>query len=83
MHAKQEDAYGEEETKRKLRTQGLSVWSWLSWNSLGRPGWPRIQKSTCLYLPSSGNTGMGPQAWLRTEDVKGEGWGDKRIFTGH
>jgi hypothetical protein len=26
----------------------------LSWNSLCRPGWPWIQKSTCLCLPSAG-----------------------------
>jgi hypothetical protein len=26
------------------------VRSWLSWNSLCRPGWPRTQKSACLCL---------------------------------
>jgi hypothetical protein len=34
--------------------QGFSVYLWLSWNSLCRPGWPRTQKSTCLCLPSAG-----------------------------
>jgi hypothetical protein len=34
--------------------QGFSVYSWLSWNSLCRPGWPQTQKSTCLCLPSAG-----------------------------
>ena len=33
--------------------QGFSVQPWLSWNSLCRPGWPRIQKSSCLCLPSA------------------------------
>jgi hypothetical protein len=37
--------------------QGFSVQSWLSWNSLCRPGWPRTQKSTCLCLPNAGITG--------------------------
>jgi hypothetical protein len=32
--------------------------SWLSWNSLCRPGWPWTQKSTCLWLPSAGIKGM-------------------------
>jgi hypothetical protein len=32
--------------------QGFSVWPWLSWNSLCRPGWPWTQKFTCL-LPKS------------------------------
>ena len=32
--------------------------SWLAWNSLCRPGWPRTQKTTCLCLPSAGITGM-------------------------
>jgi hypothetical protein len=27
-------------------------------NSLCRPGWPRTQKSTCLYLPSTGIKGL-------------------------
>ena len=30
--------------------QGFSVYPWLSWNSLCRPGWPRTQKSACLCL---------------------------------
>ena len=38
--------------------QGFSVWPWLSWNSLCRPGWPHTQKSTCLCLPSAGIKGM-------------------------
>jgi hypothetical protein len=38
--------------------QGFSAQSWLSWNSLCRPGWPRTQRSTCLCLPSAGITGM-------------------------
>jgi hypothetical protein len=33
--------------------QGFSVQSWLSWNSLCRPGWPQTQKSACLCLPSA------------------------------
>jgi hypothetical protein len=28
----------------------VSLCSWLSWNSLCRPGWPQTQKSTCLCL---------------------------------
>jgi hypothetical protein len=38
----------------------------LSWNSLCRPGWPRIQKSACLCLPSAGIKGVHhhcPAAW--------------------
>jgi hypothetical protein len=38
--------------------QGFSVYPWLSWNSLCRPGWPRTQKSACLCLPSAGIKGM-------------------------
>jgi hypothetical protein len=38
--------------------QGFSVYPWLSWNSLCRPGWPRTQKSTCLCLPSAGIKGL-------------------------
>jgi hypothetical protein len=39
--------------------QGFSVWlSWLSWNSLCRPGWPRTQKFACLCLPSAGIKGV-------------------------
>ena len=34
--------------------QGFSVYPWLSWRSLCRPGWSRTQKSACLYLPSAG-----------------------------
>jgi hypothetical protein len=34
--------------------QGFSVFPWLSWNSLCRPGWPRTQKSACLCLPNAG-----------------------------
>jgi hypothetical protein len=34
------------------------VLSWLSWNSLCRPGWPRTQKSACLCLPSARIIGM-------------------------
>jgi hypothetical protein len=30
--------------------QGFSVESWLSWNSLCRPGWPRTQKSASRVL---------------------------------
>jgi hypothetical protein len=33
--------------------QGVSVYPWLSWNSLYRPGWLRTQKSACLCLPSA------------------------------
>jgi hypothetical protein len=32
--------------------------SWLSWNSLCRPGWPQTQKPTCLCLPSAGIKGV-------------------------
>ena len=32
---------------------GFLCVAWLSWNSLCRPGWPRIQKSACLCLPSA------------------------------
>jgi hypothetical protein len=38
--------------------QGFSLWPWLSWNSLCRPGWPRNQKSACLCLPSAGSKGV-------------------------
>jgi hypothetical protein len=38
--------------------QGFSVQSWLSWNSLCRPGWPQTQKSACLCLPSAGIKGV-------------------------
>jgi hypothetical protein len=38
--------------------QGFSVYLWLSWNLLCRPGWPRTQKSTCLCLPRAGTKGM-------------------------
>jgi hypothetical protein len=37
--------------------QGFSVYPWLSWNSLCRPGWSQTQKSTCLCLPSAGIKG--------------------------
>lgn len=30
---------------------GISTWSWLFRNSLCRPGWLEIQRSTCLSLP--------------------------------
>jgi hypothetical protein len=42
--------------------QGFSVYPWLSWNSLCRPGWPRTQKSVCLCLPSAGIKGMRHRA---------------------
>jgi hypothetical protein len=35
-------------------SQGSSVYSWLSWNSLRTPGWPRTQRSICFCLPSVG-----------------------------
>jgi len=38
--------------------QGFSVWPWLSWNSLCRPGWPWTQKSTCLCIQSAGVKGV-------------------------
>jgi hypothetical protein len=44
--------------------QGFSVYPWLSWNSLCRPGWPRTQKSTCLCLPSAVIKGMHPHTRL-------------------
>jgi hypothetical protein len=34
------------------------AFSWLSWNSLCRPGWPQTQKSTCLCFPSAGIKGV-------------------------
>jgi hypothetical protein len=40
------------------RRQGFSVQSWLSWNSLCRPGWPQTLKSACLCLPSAGIEGV-------------------------
>ncbi|EDL07864.1 mCG1030897, partial [Mus musculus] len=44
--------------------------SWVSWNSLFRPGWPRTQKSACLCLPSAGIKGMHhhrpASPWLTT-----------------
>jgi hypothetical protein len=46
--------------------QGFSVKSWLSWNSLCRPGWPRTQKSACPCLPSAGIKGMCHHAQLLT-----------------
>ena len=41
-----------------FETGFLSVYSWLSCNSLCRPGWPWTQKSTCLCLPSAGIKGV-------------------------
>ena len=38
--------------------QDFSVQSWLSWNSLCRPGWPPTQKYAYLCLPSAGIKGM-------------------------
>jgi hypothetical protein len=38
--------------------QGFSVYPWLSWNSLCRPGCPQTQKSACLCLPSAGIKGL-------------------------
>jgi hypothetical protein len=38
--------------------QGFSVYPWLSWNSLCRPGWPPTQKFACLCLPSAGIKGV-------------------------
>ena len=42
-----------------FETGFLYVYTWLSWNSLCRPGWPRTQKISCLCLPSTGIKGMG------------------------
>jgi hypothetical protein len=42
----------------------FSVYPWLSWNSLCRPGWPQTQKSVCLCLPSAGIKGMDHHARL-------------------
>jgi hypothetical protein len=44
--------------------QGFSVYPWLSWNSLCRPGWPRTQKSACLCLQSAGIKGVRHHAQL-------------------
>ena len=50
-----------------LSRQGFSVQLWsLSWNLLCRPGWPRIQRSTCLCLPSAGIKGMHHHCQART-----------------
>jgi hypothetical protein len=38
--------------------QDFSLQSWLSGNSLCRPGWPWTQKSACFCLPSAGIKGM-------------------------
>jgi hypothetical protein len=38
--------------------QSFSVFAWLSWNSLCKPGWPGTQKSACLCLPSAGTKGV-------------------------
>jgi hypothetical protein len=49
--------------------QGFSVYLWLFWNSLCRPGWPRTQKSTCLCLPSAGIKGVRhhcPAEWINS-----------------
>ena len=37
--------------------QACSVYAWLFWNSLYRPGWPQTQRFTCLCLclPSAGS----------------------------
>jgi hypothetical protein len=46
--------------------QGFSVYPWLSWNSLCRPGWPQTQKSVCFCLPSAGIKGVRhhhPAVW--------------------
>jgi hypothetical protein len=44
--------------------QVFSVYPWMSWNSLCRPGCPLTQKSSCLCLLSAGIKGMHHQAWL-------------------
>lgn len=36
----------------------FSVYLWLFWNSLRRPGWPRTQRSTCLCLLRVGPKGV-------------------------
>ena len=46
-------------------TQLLTVYPWLSWNSLYRPGWPPIQRSACPNLPSAGIKGLCREAQLR------------------
>ena len=33
--------------------QTLTVYPWLSWNSIFRPGWPWTQRSACLCFPSA------------------------------
>jgi hypothetical protein len=43
---------------------GFSVYPWLSWNSLCRPGCSRTQKSTCLWLHSAGIKGVSHHAQL-------------------
>jgi hypothetical protein len=44
--------------------QCFSVYLWLSWNSLCRPGWPWTQKSTCLCLLRAGIKGVCHHARL-------------------
>ena len=53
--------------------QVFSVQSWLSWNSLCKPGKPRTQKSTCLCLPSAEIKGVRhhaqPDRFLVTSSI--------------
>jgi hypothetical protein len=41
-----------------LLRQGFSVYSWLSWNSLCKPGWPQTRRSAWLCLLSAGIKGV-------------------------
>ena len=38
--------------------QGFSMESYLSWNSLCRPAWPRNQRIACLCLSNAGIKGV-------------------------
>ena len=48
---------------------GFLCVSWLSWNSLCKPGWPWTQKSSCLQLPSAGIKGVRHHTWLITDII--------------
>jgi hypothetical protein len=50
--------------------QGFSVYPWLSWNLLYRPGWPRTPKSTCLSLPNAGIKGVRHHCLVNLQILK-------------
>ena len=51
-------------SKKSFRSS-LKYFSFFSWNSLCRPGWPRTQKSACLCFPSAGIKGVCHHARLK------------------